>query len=181
MNSFTLAGLTVAAWLVAGSVSAGQAPAPGQPQTLPGGASQLQETHGDWRVTCVQQGGARLCSALQQQTEKESGQLAVGIELKAMPGDAFEGTIVLPFGVAVDKPVAFLLDDALTMSQPYRTCLPVGCIVAMKLDARAVAQFSKATTLTLRTATVAAGQEVTFKISLNGFASALARTAALMK
>jgi len=30
-------------------------------QTLPGGASQMQETHGNWRVTCAQPGGQKVC------------------------------------------------------------------------------------------------------------------------
>ena len=171
-----LAGAVVGAQSTPGSAG------PGAPsQTLPGGASQLQETHGDWRVACVQEGERRLCGLLQQQVQKDSGQLVVRVELTAMAGNSVEGTIVLPFGVAVNHPVTLLLDDAPLVTQPYRTCLPVGCVVAVSLSASQLASFRKATMLTITTETVTPGQQASFRVSLNGFASGLARAAALGK
>jgi invasion protein IalB len=164
------------------AVSAPAPPKPAdQPQTLPGGASQLQETHGDWRVTCSHQNDQRLCSLAQQQADKESRQLVVGIELRATSGDTAEGTIVLPFGLAVDKPVTLHVDDAPGKALPFRTCLPVGCIVAVSFDATTVAMLKKGTALSVKAVTAQTTQEVSFKISLNGFASALSRTATLTR
>ena len=155
--------------------------APALPPTLPGGASQLQETHGDWRLACVQQAEQRLCTLIQQQNDRDSGQLVLGLEFTALPGDAAEGTIVLPFGVAVDKPVTLLVDDVVVGTEPFRTCLPVGCIVVVPLDARRVAQFTQAKMLGVRTASVPDGQEVSFRVSMNGFASGLARMRTLAR
>lgn len=164
------------------AVSAQAPPKPAdQTQTLPGGASQLQETHGDWRVTCAQQNDQRICSFSQQQADKDSRQLVVGIELKAISTDTAEGTIVLPFGLAVDKPVTLHLDDAPGKALPFRTCLPIGCIVVVSFDATTVAMLKKGTALSVKATTANTTQEASFKISLNGFASALARTATLTR
>src|SRR5262245_47790015 len=101
----------VAAWISVTALS-GQGQQPTQPpSTLPGGASQMQETHGDWRVTCAQPGGQKLCTLSQQLADQNSRQLVLGIELKAKTSDKAEGTIVLPFGLAVDKPVALQVDE----------------------------------------------------------------------
>jgi invasion protein IalB len=103
----------------------------------------------------------------------------IRVEFSAMPGDSIDGTIVLPFGVAVSEPVTLLLDDAEVIKRPFRTCLPVGCVIAMSLDPKQVAQFRKAAVLTVKTTIVAPRQEVSFRVSLTGFATALARAAAL--
>ncbi len=136
-NRSYVAGGVLAVHLLAAPLLAGAPQAPAkvtaQPQTLPGGASQLQEIHGDWRVACVQQNSQRICSLIQQQADKDNGQLVVGVELRAMPGGTAEGTMVLPFGLAVGQPVALFLDDVPAMTLPFRTCLPVGCIVELAL------------------------------------------------
>ena len=161
------------------------APALAQPpqppaQTLPGGASQLQETHGDWRVSCAQQGEQRLCALSQQIADKESRQLVTGVELKAMSGDRAEGTLVLPFGLAVTKPVSLQVDDGALMLMSFRTCLPIGCVVSLKFEAPTVKALRTGTVLNVK-GTADNAQETTFKISLKGFGSALDRTAALSK
>lgn len=151
-------------------------------QTLPGGASQVQETHGDWRVTCAQQNGQKVCVFSQQQTDKDSRQLVVGIELKAVTSDRAEGTMVLPFGLAVAKPLALQIDDAgMMLPAHFITCVPVGCLVPLTLDAATVANLRKGTLLNVKSAGADNGQEVAFKVSLKGFGSALDRTAALAK
>ena len=155
---------------------------PPQPpsQTLPGGASQLQETHGDWRVTCAQQGEQRLCALSQQIADKESRQLVTGVELKAMSGDRAEGTLVLPFGLAVTKPVSLQVDDGAQMLMSFRTCLPIGCVISLKFEASTVKVLRTGTVMNVKGIADNA-QETTFKISLKGFGSALDRTAALSK
>jgi invasion protein IalB len=163
----TKAHVVILALCLAGAQAEAQSPVP------------LQETHGDWRVVCVQENDRRSCVLVQQQVRTETGQLVIRVEFSAMPGDSIDGTIVLPFGVAVSEPVTLLLDDAAVIKRPFRTCLPVGCVVAMSLDSKRVAQFRKAAVLTVKTTIVAPRQEVSFRVSLNGFATALARTAAL--
>lgn len=149
-------------------------------QTLPGGASEIQETHGDWRVTCTSPNGTKVCAFTQQQTDKASRQLVIGIELKATSATKAEGTIILPFGLAVDKAVALRIDDGTAQTAPFRTCLPVGCVVAVVFDDALVANLRKGEILNVA-ATTDNGREAAFKISLNGFGSALARAADLSK
>lgn len=150
-------------------------------QGLPGGASSLQETHGDWRVACAQQNGKKICALSQRQTDKDSGQLVLAIELSASEPDQVEGTLILPFGLAIGRPITLQIDEAAAgPSLPFRTCLPVGCLIGLTFDPITVARLKKGTMLTVR-ATADGGQETAFKISLKGFANALDRTAALAK
>ena len=155
-------------------------PITGTSPTLPGGATQLQETHGDWRVTCAQQ-ERRLCTVSQQQTDKESRQLLLAIELTAVETDRAEGTIVLPFGLAVAQPVTLQAGDGRPATVPFRTCLPAGCVVSVAFDPVMMTALRKETVLLVKAATAGGGQEAGFKISLNGFASAFARALALAK
>jgi invasion protein IalB len=157
---------------------------PGTPpaeQTLPGGASQLQETHGDWRVICNPQKGETVCTLSQQQIDNTSRQLVLGIELKPTGADKAEGTLILPFGLAVAQPVTLQVDDAgSTQNVPFRTCVPAGCLVAVTFEPATLASMRKGTAITVK-ATGEGGQEAALKISLKGFSSAFDRTAALAR
>jgi len=147
--------------------------------TLPGGATQLQETHGDWRVTCAQQ-PQRLCTVSQQQADKDSRQLLLAIELRPVSNDRAEGTILLPFGLGVAHPIALQVGDVST-TLLFKTCLPAGCVVPVLFDPRMINALRKETVLLVK-ATAAEGlQEAGFKISLNGFASGFARAVELTK
>lgn len=160
--------------------SADPATRAGTSQTLPGGASQLQETHGDWRVVCASQNNQILCTLTQQQADKDSRQLILGIELKPVAAGKAEGTLILPFGLSVAQPIRMQIDDGTPHTAQIRTCLPVGCLVSLSFDSPAVATLKQGVVLNVR-ATADGGQDTTFKISLNGFASALDRTTGLSK
>jgi invasion protein IalB len=151
-------------------------------QPLPGGATSLQELHGDWRVACVQQEAKKVCALSQQQTNKDTGQLLLAIELQAVSADRVEGTLILPFGLALERPITFEMNGAPTASVlRVRTCLPVGCLVSLSLDPATINAMRKGTTLTIRATADGGGQEALFAISLNGFSSALERTVALAR
>jgi invasion protein IalB len=160
----------------------GQAAAVAQgARSLPGGATSLQEMHGDWRVACAPLNGRKVCALSQQQTDKNTGQLLLAIELNASAPDKAEGTLILPFGLALDQPVVLQIDEAVTgPTLRFRTCLPVGCLVGLAFDPAAVTLLRKGTTLTVK-ATADGGQGAAFRISLNGFAGALDRAVALAK
>src|SRR5260370_26984555 len=79
-------------------------------ERLPGDATSLQEMHGDWRVACALQSGRKVCALSQQQTDKNTGQLLLAIELNAPAIDKAEGTLILPFGLALDRPVTLQID-----------------------------------------------------------------------
>jgi invasion protein IalB len=154
-------------------------PAGGANQTLPGGADSLQEAHGDWRVACTLQGGQRQCSLSQQVMDKESRQRILAIELVTPVPSEAECTLVLPFGLALDKGITLQVDEAAAgPALRFRTCLPAGCVVAAAFDARGVDALRAGTTLTVK-ATGENAQEISVSVSLKGFASALDRIVAL--
>jgi hypothetical protein len=118
---------------------------------LPGGASQIQETFDDWRVTCASPNGTKICTLSQQLADPNTRQLVVGIELKAQTPDKTEGTLVLPFGLAVDKPVMLQIDEGgAPMTHKVRTCLPVGCVVSLTFDTSLVTSLRKGTILNVK-------------------------------
>ena len=149
--------------------------------TLPGGASSLQETYQDWQVTCVQQAPTKRCVLSQQQIDPQSKQRVVVIEIGAIAADKIEGSLVLPFGLALDRGAVLQIDDG-PIGQPlrFRTCLATGCIVAVSLDAATVAAMRKGTSLKIKLVSDA-GQELPLTLPLKGFSEALARTTALAK
>lgn len=150
-------------------------------QALPGGANSLQEMHDDWRVACAQQNGKKICALSQQQTDKDTRQLLLAIELNAPAPDKAEGTLILPFGLALERPITMQVDDVSAgPTLRVRTCLPVGCLVGLTFDPMTVALLRKGTVLAVK-ATADGGQETSFKISLKGFSGALDRTAALAR
>ena len=106
-------------------------------QGLPGGASSLQETYGDWRVACAQQNGKKTCALSQRQTDKDSRQLVLAVELSAPAADKAEGTLILPFGLAIERPITLQIDQAAAgQALHFRTCLPVGCLVGLNFEPR---------------------------------------------
>jgi len=163
---------------VAQAQASGQDAAAGA--TLPGGASSLNETYKDWRVACVQQGAAKRC-VLSQVQAQQNGQRVLAVELNAPNGNTVAGTLVLPFGLALDAGVAFQIDDKPPM-QPvrFRTCLPGGCMVSLNFDAPRLVALRSGTTLKVK-ATADGGAAAPFSISLQGFATALDRIAALSR
>jgi invasion protein IalB len=153
----------------------------GAGQTLPKGASSLQETHGDWRVACEQPNGQKRCTLSQQLVDTDSRQRILAIELTVPAVNQADGTLVLPFGLAIDKGITLQVDEAADgPTQRFRTCLPAGCVVTATFDAKTIGALRTGTTLTVK-AVGDNGQEISFRLSLKGFGSAFDRTAELVK
>ncbi len=157
-----------------------QAQTGGAASSLPGGASSLNETYKDWRVTCVAQGAAKRC-ALSQVQAQQNGQRVLGIELNAPSGNTVSGTLVLPFGLALDAGVSFQIDEKPAM-QPmrFRTCLPAGCVINVTFDAPTLVALRAGAALKVK-ATADGGAAAPFSISLQGFGTALDRVGALSR
>jgi invasion protein IalB len=155
------------------------APIPGPAPT--GIAVQAQETHGDWRVVCASPNNQKICAFSQQLSDKSSGQRVLGIEVRAAADGRLTASIVMPFGVAVDKPVTIRVDEASPMSVPFKTCIPLGCVVTTTWEASTVAALRKGTAVLVSTLSADTGQTVSFRIPLNGFGTALDRSIALAK
>ncbi|TPL54341.1 invasion associated locus B family protein [Mesorhizobium sp. B2-4-6] len=151
---------------------------------LPGGATSLREGHGDWTVSCnlaIQNGaGVKVCALSQEQTDSQSRQRVLAMELRPA-GEAVQGTLVLPFGLALDQGVTLQVDDGPAL-QPlrFRTCLPGGCIVDLNFDAQTLATLRDGKSLKVKVV-ADGGKETVLSLSLNGFPSAVDRTAALLK
>ena len=150
------------------------------PSGLPGGASSLNETYQDWRVACVQQAAEKRCALSQVQTQ-QNGQRVLAIELGARTGDVVSGTLVLPFGLALDAGVTLHVDENAPMEPlRFRTCMPGGCLVSISFDAPAVVALRAGAALKA-TAVADGGTNAQFSISLSGFAAALDRVVALSR
>lgn len=150
-------------------------------QGLPGGASSLNETHGDWRVACTAPEGTVRCAISQTQVQGENRQRVLAIELTATEGgNAAHGTLVLPFGLNLDQGAVLSIDEG-EFLPPLRfsTCIPAGCLVPMTFSQDAVTAMRSGTALKIKAAANGSGQEVNFSISLSGFTSALTRAAEL--
>ena len=150
-------------------------------QGLPGGASSLNETHGDWTVICATPEGNVRCAVSQVQVNSENRQRVLTVELTAAKGgNAASGTLVMPFGLALENGVVLSIDDGAAMpALRFSTCLPAGCLVPLTFDQDALAAMRAGTALKAKAAANGSGQEVGFSISLSGFTSALARAAEL--
>lgn len=179
--------------LVWTSDTSAQTPQPAAPRTpaaatpaaqpassLPGGATSLQETHGDWVVGCVLQGNVKRCALTQEQTNQQTRQRVFAVELTPA-GDRIEGVLLLPFGLVLDQGVVLQVDEQ-AQGQPlrFRTCLVAGCLVPVTFDARQAAALRGGTALKMRVMPEG-GQSTVLTVSLKGLAGALDRTMALVR
>ncbi|MBZ9991210.1 invasion associated locus B family protein [Mesorhizobium sp. BH1-1-5] len=151
---------------------------------LPGGATSLREGHGDWTVSCniTTQNGAssKACALSQEQTDAQSRQRVLAIELRPN-GQAVQGTLVLPFGLALDQGVTLQIDDGVVLpALRFRTCLPGGCLVNLSFEDDTLAALRSGKSLKIKVV-ADGGKETNLALSLNGFPGALDRTAALLQ
>lgn len=148
---------------------------------LPGGATSLNETHGDWTVACATREGTTRCVMSQTQVRGQDRQRVLSIEVQAANADALaNGTLVLPFGLQLESGVVLSIDEN-DFLPPLRfsTCLPAGCVVPLIFNADAISALGAGGELGVKTAADDSGREVNFSISLHGFSSAHARVAEL--
>lgn len=159
-------------------------PSVAQVVSLPGGATSLREVHGDWVVSCAITGegsqARKSCSMSQEQQDGNSGQRVIAMEIQpSAEGD--RATLVLPFGLDLAAGASLQIDDgARGASLPFRTCVPVGCIVSTGMDSEMQASLRDGTALKVH-ARADGGRETAFSISLKGFGGAFDRTAQLLE
>ncbi len=175
MRPFTPSSLAVAAILAMAATAAETALAQDGE-----GPSTLRETYQDWTVNCARGEAGRTCAMSQQQRHRESGQLALAVELAAGEGEALAGNIVLPFGLRLAQGVVLQDDDqSAWLAASFSTCLPVGCLVPLAFEADAVARLRPATMMNLEATANDDGAKVAFSVSLKGFSAAHDRLKAL--
>ncbi|MBZ3691920.1 invasion associated locus B family protein [Phyllobacterium calauticae] len=149
---------------------------------LPGGATSLREQYGAWTVICgVDDKQAKNCVLQQEQVRQVKNSpsqrvLAVEIQPKGKEADAL---LVLPLGLKLVGGAVLQIDDGkASAANPFRTCVPAGCIVSVKADAKMLALLGNGKSLAVKT-TTDDGKEANFAITLDGFQSALNRAVAL--
>lgn len=181
---FAIAIALVLAILPAAAQQSFSAPALAQVavEKLPGGASSLTETYESWTVSCRIVEGRKVCSLSQVRGNQQTGQRSFAIDLQPPRDGKTEGTLVLPFGLALSAGVKLTLDDkALGQTIQFSTCVPNGCLVPVSFPTVATDAVKKAKTLTA-TATPSGGSEpVAFTLALDGFTAAFARIVELAK
>lgn len=143
--------------------------------------SALRETHQDWTVSCATQGQTRRCAFSQQQRQR-NGRRILAVEFIPARDGALTGTLVLPFGLALDRGVTLGLDQAAPGAPlPFKTCLAAGCIVPITVTAAMGRSFRGGASLKLNMVASDTGQPIAFSLSLKGFGAALDRTVALLR
>lgn len=148
----------------------------GPAQALPGEASSLRETHGDWTVSCVRQKAATLCAMSQIQAEPKSRKRVLTVELQVQANGTAKGVLIMPFGLALAQGVSLKIDEKETGAPlPYATCLPIGCIVPLNADADMLSALKAGGTLNINAVSNGDIQPLAFAVSLNGFSAAFAR------
>ena len=153
--------------------------APLKAQGLPGGASTLNEIHGDWSLACAVSEAAPRCAISQTLVSEQNRQRVLGIELQAT-GSAVSGALLLPFGLDLSRGARLSIDAADPLPPlSIATCLPAGCIAPVALPAGAVSAMRAGSVLDVEVVAADTGQAVVFSLSLSGFTAALNRIVAL--
>jgi invasion protein IalB len=152
------------------------------PILLPGGASSLTETHGDWTVRCQvvtqSETAERICTMGQRQTNAQ-GQQVLAIELLLSP-DGMEGSVILPFGLAVSQAVSLTIDEGEPIQSVFSTCLPAGCVVPIAVSSETLSAMRGGSTLVIAAQNLD-GQTLELRVSLAGFTAATQRILALVE
>jgi invasion protein IalB len=147
----------------------------------PGDPSAVNEVHGDWIVNCKAAEGQKQCVIVQVQGSSAK-QVVFEIQLHLSKDGKTDGLILMPFGLKLDSGAVLTLDDK-DFGQPLRfsTCAPQGCLLPVSFPAASLETLKKAKTLGVVSLNFGNGEVVGFKVSLNGFAAAVARVAELTK
>ncbi|WP_249741148.1 invasion associated locus B family protein [Agrobacterium rubi] len=141
--------------------------------------SSLAENYGDWSVRCVTKNETRECAFSQTQLNTNSQRVLVA-ELRPQEDGSLRGSLVLPFGLRLADGTTFAVDDLPPgKPAPFRTCLPVGCLVSLIFTEKVATSLRTGTTLKVIAKSSDTGEDVAFSVSLKGFDTALQRTTAL--
>lgn len=174
----TMQCLKISWWAAAAMAVACLAPA----HALPGDATSLRETHGDWSVTCIKQKTDTLCAMSQVQADPKTRKRVLSIELQLTGGKSAKGVLIMPFGLALKQGVSLGIDEKQGgKSLPYSTCLPVGCVVPLSPDNAFLEALKVGSKLTIKAAASADNQPLAFEVSLKGFSAAYTRLVELQK
>ncbi|RYD93997.1 MAG: invasion associated locus B family protein [Sphingobacteriales bacterium] len=147
---------------------------------LPGGASTLRESYGDWIVNCSTSGQSVSC-AMSQELLQQTNRRRVLLIALTPEGTTAKGSLILPLGLALADGARLSLDENTeSASFPYRVCTGQGCVVPLTWSEQALQGLRNGTTLGI-VAKADNGKEAKFSVSLKGFAASLDRVIELLK
>jgi invasion protein IalB len=148
---------------------------------LPNGASSISEIYGNWAADCRLVEKQKQCRLLQIQNNSQTNQRVFEVELQMAGDRKLEGTILMPFGLKLDSGVVLRLDDKdLGRGLRFLTCVPVGCLLLVSFPTIAIDAMKKGKMLTVASLNLS-DEIITFNVSLDGFAEALARIVELSR
>ncbi len=109
----------------------------------------------------------------------DSGQRVLALALPAVAApDGANALIVAPFGLKLVAGITVEIDGTALVEAPFYTCLPVGCLVQLRLDSGQINRLGQGQTATviMTAADAADGDDpVRLNISLDGFSEAYDR------
>jgi invasion protein IalB/Flp pilus assembly protein TadD len=149
---------------------------------FPNGSSSVNEAYGGWIVNCRLVDGQKKCLLILAQGNSQTRQRIFEIDLQSPRDGKIEGTILMPFGLKLDSGALLTLDEKdFGPGLRFSTCVPEGCMLPVSWQTAAVDALKKAKALTVASLNVDNGEVVAFNVSLDGFASAIARIEELDK
>lgn len=151
--------------------------------SLPNGATSINETFGDWNVSCAIADNRKSCAFSQSQGNSQTGQRVFAVELQPATSDGqTNGMLLLPFGLKLDHGVKLKIDEQnLGWGARFSTCVPAGCLVPVSFPTVATEALKKGQKFIVTAAPDNGGEPATFTVSLNGFTAAMNRVAELAK
>ncbi|MFT4162809.1 invasion associated locus B family protein [Shinella sp.] len=148
---------------------------------LPNGADAIKENYGDWAVECRNSGAVRECQMGQYQ-EDNTGRKIIAISMSAPENSVARITLLMPFGLSLADGIRLQLDDGFFIKEGrFATCISDGCLVPLILSTAEISRIANVSTMTIIGKVYGQGATPTFKISLKGFSTALARLTELAK
>lgn len=147
---------------------------------LPGGASSVQESHGDWTVSCRLENKRKSCLILQA-LGRSTGETVLSLELVPISETQAEGILLSPFGLKLADGLKLLSDDKpLAEPFPFLTCVEAGCIVPITFHAEELDRLRSGKEIRVSSSNASSGAAVELKLSLTGFSAAFDRARALL-
>jgi invasion protein IalB len=170
----------------------GEAGAPTDPSTPPGGelsvgeaagSSEAQiyirETHGDWEIRCIRapEGQVDPCQMFQRLSD-QAGNPTVDVNLFLLPdsGEVVAGaTVITPLETLLTAPLTMAVDGGEARRYPYAFCDPAGCYVRIGLRQAEIDQLRRGAVARLTVVpALAPDRQVVVEMSLTGFTAGLA-------
>lgn len=148
----------------------------------------LSETFGTWQINCQSTPDSKdnvqqVCQMSQQQTDSKSGRMVMlfAIDKADAKTKTAAATAILPFGVDLNTPLSLQVDEIEIAKGNYVTCLPQGCLARFSVNPAMLSTLIKGKAAQLSMKAYSAEEPTNFTLSLEGFASAASRLAALDK